>query len=73
MVTAAPALAPGSVRAQDAATCEKGTGGWTVASGTATLARSTPGGAAALEGSYALTATSPSATASTLRSPRVTV
>ncbi|WP_234422369.1 DUF5047 domain-containing protein, partial [Streptomyces sp. NRRL F-6674] len=73
VVTAAPALAPDSVIRQDAATFEQGTGGWTVSSGTATLARSTPWGAAALEGSYALTATSPSATASTLRSPRVPV
>ncbi|MFJ4488321.1 hypothetical protein [Streptomyces diastaticus] len=73
VVTAAPALAPGSVLTQDAATFEQGTGGWAVLSGTATLAQSTPWGAAALEGSYALTATSPSATASTLRSPRVPV
>ncbi|MFD5026987.1 hypothetical protein [Streptomyces sp. NPDC058373] len=73
VVTAAPALAPGSVIRQAEASFEQGTGGWTVSSGTATLARSTPWGAAALEGSYSLAATSPTADASTLRSPRVPV
>ncbi|NED75414.1 hypothetical protein G3I51_24430 [Streptomyces sp. SID9944] len=49
---------------------EQGTGGWTTASGVATVARSSPWGAASYLGNYALAVTSATATASTIRSPR---
>ncbi|MET7429644.1 hypothetical protein ABZT16_11680 [Streptomyces flaveolus] len=47
---------------------EQGVGQWTVPSGVATLARSTPWGAQAFTDSYSLTVTSSTATASTIRS-----
>ena len=50
---------------------EQGTGGWTVASGAATLARTTPWGATYYDASYALRATSVTATTSVIRSPIV--
>jgi hypothetical protein len=52
---------------------EQGIGQWTVASGVATIARSTPWGAQTLSSSYSLTITSSTATASTLRSGRYPV
>ncbi|WHM30174.1 hypothetical protein OH540_09080 [Streptomyces sp. BPPL-273] len=52
---------------------EQGTGGWTTTSGPATLARSTPWGAAGIAGSYALTVSSATAATSTIRSPLVPV
>jgi hypothetical protein len=55
------------------ASFEQGIAGWTTASGVATLARTTPWGASFYEGSYALAATSSTATASTLRSARFPV
>jgi hypothetical protein len=55
------------------ASFEQGIAGWTVPSGVATLARTTPWGASSYEGSYSLAATSSTATASTLRSARFPV
>ena len=47
---------------------EQGVGSWTVNSGAATIARSTPWGGQAISDAYSLTVTSSTATASTLRS-----
>jgi len=47
---------------------EQGVGSWTVNSGVATIARSTPWGAQAFTETYSLTVTSSTATASTIRS-----
>ncbi|MFG2352574.1 hypothetical protein [Streptomyces sp. NPDC048521] len=47
---------------------EQGVGAWTVPSGVATLARSTPWGAQGADNSYSLTVTSSTATVSTIRS-----
>ena len=70
VVRAASELVAGTVIPYAHGSFEQGTGGWTVPTGVATLARSTPWGAAGWAGSYSLTATSSTATASTLRSPR---
>lgn len=59
----------GSVIPYASSSFEQGTGGWTVSSGPATLARTTPWGAAAYTGSYSLAVTSSTAATSTLRSP----
>jgi hypothetical protein len=50
------------------ASFEQGVGSWTVNSGVATIARSTPWGAQAFTDVYSLTVTSSTATASTIRS-----
>ncbi|MFJ7998933.1 hypothetical protein ACIQ7D_17555 [Streptomyces sp. NPDC096310] len=47
---------------------EQGIGQWTVASGAASIARSTPWGGQAISNAYSLTVTSTTATASTIRS-----
>ncbi|WP_030757178.1 hypothetical protein [Streptomyces sp. NRRL F-5135] len=52
---------------------EQGIGQWTVASGAAAIARSTPWGAQAFSNAYSLTVTSVTATASTLRSGKYPV
>ncbi|MFE2973391.1 hypothetical protein [Streptomyces sp. NPDC059258] len=70
VVQAAPAVQAGSVVAYADASFEQGIAGWTKTAGVATLARSTPWGATALDGSYALTVSSSTATASTLRSAK---
>lgn len=70
VVTAAPKLQSGSVLPYADSSLEQGIAGWTVASGVATLARTTPWGAVFFEGSYALAVTSSTATSSTLRSGR---
>ncbi|MFD5221337.1 hypothetical protein ACFWMH_27230 [Streptomyces tendae] len=62
-------LVTGTVLPYASSNFEQGTGGWTVASGPATLARSSPWGAAAYSGHYALSVTSATAATSTLRSP----
>ncbi|CAL9650755.1 carbohydrate binding domain-containing protein [Streptomyces sp. enrichment culture] len=62
-------LVTGTVIPYSSSSFEQGTGGWTVTSGPATLARSTPWGAAAYSGNYSLTVTSATAATSTLRSP----
>ena len=69
-VTVAPQLQAGSVMPYADSSFEQGVAGWTTASGVATLARTTPWGASAFDGSYALAVTSSTATASTLRSAK---
>lgn len=69
VIGVAPQMQAGTVLDHAASSFEQGTGGWTVVSGVATIARSTPWGAFALDGSYALTVSSATATASVLRSP----
>lgn len=63
-------LMAGTVLPLADASFEQGVGAWTRTAGVATIARSTPWGAAAVDGSYALTVTSATATASTIRSGR---
>ncbi|MGW5426889.1 hypothetical protein ACWET9_06630 [Streptomyces sp. NPDC004059] len=63
-------LVTGSVLPHVSSNFEQDAGGWTTVSGVATLARSTPWGAAAYYGSYSLAVSSATATSSTLRSPK---
>jgi hypothetical protein len=63
-------LVTGSILPHVSSNFEQDTGGWTVPSGAATLARSTPWGAAAYYGSYSLAVSSATASSSTLRSPK---
>ncbi|MFE3429792.1 hypothetical protein [Streptomyces sp. NPDC059171] len=70
VVQVAPAVQAGSVLLYADASFEQGVAGWTKTAGVATIARSTPWGDAALDGSYSLTVTSSTATASTIRSAR---
>lgn len=70
VVTVAPKLQAGSVLPYADSSLEQGIAGWTTASGVATLARTTPWGAAAFEGGYSLAVTTATATASTIRSAR---
>lgn len=69
-VTVAPQLQAGSLLPYADSSFEQGIAGWTVPSGVATLARTTPWGASFFDGSYALAVTSATATASTLRSAK---
>ena len=71
VVTVAPKLQAGSLLPYADSSFEQGVGGWTVTSGVATLARTTPWGASWFDGSYALAITSSTATASTVRSSQV--
>jgi hypothetical protein len=73
VVTDAPQLQAGTVVPYADGSLEQGIGQWAVASGVATLARSTPWGAQALDGAYSLTVTSATATASVIRSGRFPV
>ncbi|MFI1485793.1 hypothetical protein [Streptomyces sp. NPDC020747] len=73
VVTAAPQLQAGTVVPYADGSMEQGVGQWTVASGVATLARSTPWGAQASDGSYSLTVSSSTATASVVRSGKFPV
>lgn len=66
VIQAAKPLVLGSVIPYEDSSFEEGIGQWTVTSGVATLARSTPWGAAFLDESYSLVVTSSTATASTL-------
>ncbi|WP_329215300.1 hypothetical protein OG352_06545 [Streptomyces sp. NBC_01485] len=59
----------GTVVPYASASFEQSAGGWTVTSGVATAARSTPWGAASYAGSYSLAVASATATSSTWRSP----
>ena len=68
VITVATPVQAGSVVPYADASFEQGVAGWTKTAGVATLARSTPWGAYAVDGSYALTVSSTTATASTLRS-----
>lgn len=70
VVTAAPELQAGTILPYADSSFEQGVAGWTVPAGVAVLARSTPWGAQAYDGAYALSATTATATASTLRSNR---
>lgn len=70
VVAVATPVQAGSVVPYADASFEAGIAGWTRTAGVATLARSTPWGAYALDGSYSLTVTSATATASTVRSDR---
>jgi hypothetical protein len=69
VVKVAPPIVSGTVLPYAAGSFEQGVGGWTVTSGVATAARSTPWGAAFWTGSYSLAVSSSTATSSTLRSP----
>lgn len=73
VVTVAPKLQAGSVLPYADSSFEQGIAGWTVVSGVATLARTTPWGASAFDGAYALAVSSATATASTIRSARFPV
>ncbi|MDX5566912.1 hypothetical protein PYK79_31770 [Streptomyces sp. ID05-04B] len=64
------AVMAGTVVPYASSSFEQSAGGWTVASGVATIARSTPWGAASYLASYSLAVASATATASTLRSPK---
>ncbi|MFE9777690.1 hypothetical protein ACFYPA_05985 [Streptomyces sp. NPDC005775] len=70
VIAAAPTIQAGSVLPYVDASFEQGVGSWTKTAGVATLARSTPWGAAAVDGSYCLTVTSTTATGSTIRSAK---
>ncbi|WP_406501968.1 hypothetical protein OHA04_37680 [Streptomyces sp. NBC_01590] len=70
VIALTPVLQAGSVLPYADASFEQGLAGWTVTSGVATLARSTPWGVYAYDGAYSLTITSTTATASTIRSAR---
>lgn len=73
VVTVAPQLQAGTVLPYADASFEQGIAGWTVPTGVATLARTTPWGNSYFDGAYALAVTSATATASTLRSVKVPV
>lgn len=73
VIRAAPVVQAGSVLPYADSSFEQGIAGWTVAAGVATIARSTPWGNAAYDGSYSLAVTSSTASVSTLRSARVPV
>jgi hypothetical protein len=70
VIMAAYALQHGTVVPYADGSFEQGVAGWTRPTGVASLARSTPWGAYSLDGAYALTVTSATATASTIRSAR---
>ncbi len=65
-------LSPSVIPYEDSS-FEQGVGQWTVISGVATIARSTPWGAATYDGNYALTVTSSTATTSVLASGKYAV
>lgn len=73
VITTAPVLRVGSVVPYADASFERDVAGWTITSGVATIARSTPWGAYAIDGAYALTVTSATATTSVLRSSKFAV
>lgn len=70
VISLALVIQSGSILPYADASFEQGIAGWTRTSGVATLARSTPWGAYAVDGSYAMTVTSATATASTVRSAK---
>ncbi|MGW6946196.1 hypothetical protein ACWGHD_04635 [Streptomyces xanthophaeus] len=70
VIATAPVIREGSIVPYADASLEADVAGWTVVSGVATLARSTPWGAYSIDGAYALTVSSATATASTIRSAR---
>lgn len=70
VIAAATPLREGSVVPYSQASFERDTGAWTVVSGAATLARLTPWGVDALEGSYSMVISSATASTSVIRSQR---
>ncbi|WP_458089523.1 hypothetical protein [Streptomyces malaysiensis] len=70
VVSTPPVLYAGSTVPYADASFEQGVAGWTVASGAATIARTSPWGAYGFDGSYALTISSATATTSVIRSGR---
>lgn len=73
VIAAAPQLQAGTVVPYADGSFEQGVAGWTVASGVATIARTSPWGDSSFEGAYSLAVTSPTASASTIRSARFPV
>ncbi|MFF8485153.1 hypothetical protein [Streptomyces antibioticus] len=67
------AVVAGTVVPYVSSSFEQSNGGWTVPSGVATVARTTPWGAASYIGNYSLAVSSSTATSSTLRSPKFTL
>ncbi|MGQ5576339.1 hypothetical protein [Streptomyces sp. ECR3.8] len=72
-IMAAPELQAGTVLPYADGSFEQGVAGWTVASGVAAIARSSPWGDAAIDGSYSMRVSSSTATTSVLRSARAPV
>lgn len=70
VIAPAPVLVTGSVVPFADASFEQSVAGWTVASGVATIARSTPWGSIAFHGSYSGTITSSTTTTSVIRSAK---
>lgn len=73
VVRAVSPIVAGTVIPYVSGSFEQSTGGWTVPSGPATLARSTPWGAASYIGNYSLAVTSATAATSTVQSGRFPV
>ncbi|MEW2463150.1 hypothetical protein AB0872_20900 [Microbacterium sp. NPDC047426] len=73
VITAAPELQAGTVVPYADGSFEQGVAGWSVVSGVATIARTSPWGYSFFEGAYALAITSSTATASTIRSAKFPV
>jgi hypothetical protein len=73
VIGVAPELQAGTVVPYADGSFEQGIAGWTVASGVATLARTSPWGDSYFEGAYSLAITSSTASASTIRSARFPV
>lgn len=73
VVVVAPKAQAGSVVPYADSSIEQGIAGWTVTSGVATLARTTPWGLSYFDGSYSLAASTATATASTLQSAKFPV
>ncbi|WP_275558480.1 hypothetical protein [Streptomyces sp. 5-6(2022)] len=70
VVGTAPVLYAGSIVPYADASFEQGVAGWTVASGVATIARTSPWGAYGFDGSYAASISSATASTSVIRSAR---
>lgn len=70
VVQVAPQFRAGSVIPYADASIEQGVAGWSVVSGAATVARSTPWGNAAFDGAYALKISSATTTTSVIRSAK---
>ncbi|MGQ4513703.1 hypothetical protein [Streptomyces sp. DW26H14] len=73
VIDATGILQDGSVVPYADASFEQGIGSWTRTAGTATIARSTPWGAAAYDGAYALTVSSSAASTNTLASAQYAI
>lgn len=73
IIDATDVLYEGSIVPYADASFEQGVGSWTRTAGTATLARSTPWGANAFDGGYALTASSTATSTNTIASAQYTL